>query len=80
MQTEWWGISIEYQVTRISDPVWRMAHGTWHMSFLQDYVCVRVAIYDVVKGLQQVVDEVPRLQKLMNGHMAVNLLNALGGS
>jgi len=57
-----------------------MAHGTWHMSFLQDYVCVRVAIYDVVKGLQQVVDEVPRLQKLMNGHMAVNLLNALGGS
>ena len=37
---------------------WHMAHGTWHMSFLQDYVCVRVAIYDVVKGLQQVVDEV----------------------
>lgn len=25
----------------------------------EDYVCVRVAIYDVVKGLQQVVDEVP---------------------
>lgn len=97
MQTEWWvwgssrisrtnanspwGISISSQVTRIGDPVWRMARGRWHMAHVAGLCVCPSCNLRCGEGLAAGGGWGARLQKLsfMATWLWICSINALGG-